>query len=132
MAKLKVFRTPIGFHDAYGAVPSQNAALKASGADADLFARGLAEEINEPKLRREPLSRPGEVVRVKRGTDAEHIRALPKRNVSTAPNSKAETTISAVSRPAEREMRKPAKPAPSKPSRARPGRNGVSQCRDQI
>jgi hypothetical protein len=28
-AKLKVFRTPIGFHDAYVAAPSQKAALEA-------------------------------------------------------------------------------------------------------
>jgi hypothetical protein len=29
MAKLKVFRTPIGFHDAYVAAPSKKAALAA-------------------------------------------------------------------------------------------------------
>lgn len=29
--KLKVYRTPIGFHDAYVAAPSQKAALKAWG-----------------------------------------------------------------------------------------------------
>lgn len=33
MPTLKVFRTPIGFHDAYVAVPSQKAALEAYGAD---------------------------------------------------------------------------------------------------
>ena len=37
MAKLKVFRTAIGFHDAYVASPSRAAALRAWGADTDLF-----------------------------------------------------------------------------------------------
>ena len=34
MPKLKVYRTPIGFHDAYVAAPSQKAALDAWGSDA--------------------------------------------------------------------------------------------------
>ena len=62
MAKLKVYRTPIGFHDAYVAAPSQKAALKAWGADADLFARGVAEMVTDESLLAEPLARPGEVV----------------------------------------------------------------------
>jgi hypothetical protein len=41
--KLKVYRTPIGFHDAYVAAPSKKAALEASGSDANLFVRGIAE-----------------------------------------------------------------------------------------
>ena len=44
---LKVYRTPIGFHDAYVAAPSQKAALAAWGADANLFARGSAEQVTE-------------------------------------------------------------------------------------
>ena len=39
--KLKVFRTPIGFHDAYVAAPSQKAALEAWGADSNIFAQTL-------------------------------------------------------------------------------------------
>ena len=61
--KLKVFRTPIGFHDAYVAVPSRKAALAAWGANADLFARGVAEEVTDATLAEEPLARPGEIVR---------------------------------------------------------------------
>lgn len=76
--QLKVFRTSIGFHDAYVAAASQKAALQAWGADANLFARGMAEEITDPKLMQEPLSRPGEVVRTSRGTMAEHLAALPE------------------------------------------------------
>jgi len=77
MAKLKVFRTPIGFHDAYVAAPSRKAALKAWGADADLFARGVAEEVTDPALVEAPLASAGTVIRVRRGTVAEHLAALP-------------------------------------------------------
>ena len=69
MAKLKVFRTSIGFDDAYVAAQSRKAALVAWGADTDLFAHGSAELVDDPRLTEEPLSRPGEVVRVRRGTE---------------------------------------------------------------
>jgi len=48
--QLKVFRTPIGFHDAYVAAPSQKAALEAWGTDTNLFEAGAAELDTEPKL----------------------------------------------------------------------------------
>ncbi|MDF2494335.1 hypothetical protein [Sphingomonas sp.] len=66
MAKLKVYRTPAGFHDAYVAAPSQKAALAAWGSSANLFARGLAEQVTDPALIAAPLDRPGEVIRVAR------------------------------------------------------------------
>jgi hypothetical protein len=75
--KLKVYRTPIGFHDAYVAAPSQKAALAAWGSDANLFARGIAEVVTDEELTREPLANPGEVIRRLRGTAAEQIAALP-------------------------------------------------------
>lgn len=75
--KLKVFRTPAGFHDAYVAASSRKAALAAWGADADLFARGVAEEVTDPALMEEPLARPGEVVKRSRGTAAEQLAAAP-------------------------------------------------------
>lgn len=74
---LKVFRTPIGFHDAYVAALSQKAGLEAWGSDANLFARGIAEIVTEPELTREPLARPGEVIKRSRGIVAEQIAALP-------------------------------------------------------
>jgi hypothetical protein len=76
-----VFRTPIGFHDAYVAAPSRKAALQAWGSERDLFARGAAEEVDDPKLMEEPLAKPGEVVRRARGTAAEQLAALPKDGV---------------------------------------------------
>jgi hypothetical protein len=98
MAKLKVFRTPAGFHDAFVAAPSQKAALKAWGSDANLFARGLAEEVTDPDLTREPLAHPGEVIRVARTM------------ADAAPTAKKTTRRKASPTPAP-------KPSP-KPSRA--------------
>jgi hypothetical protein len=83
--KLKVFRTAIGFHDAYVAAPSRKAALAAWGSDADLFARGVAEEVDDPALTAEPLTRPGEVIRRARGTTDEFFAALPKTSPHARP-----------------------------------------------
>jgi len=77
--KLKVFRTPIGFHDAYVAAPTKKAALEAWGADANLFARGTAEEVTDPTLTAAPLERPGEVIRVSRGDLSAQLKALGPR-----------------------------------------------------
>ena len=83
--KLKVFRTAVGFHDAYVAAPSRKAALEAWGSDANLFSTGAAEEISDPVLAKAPLAKPGEVVKLPRGTTAEHIAALPKASPHAQP-----------------------------------------------
>jgi hypothetical protein len=75
--KLKVYRTSTGFHDAYVAAPSRAAALRAWGSENDLFARGAAEEIDDPALTAEPLAHPGTVIRKSRGSLAEQLAALP-------------------------------------------------------
>ena len=75
---LKVFRTPIGFHDAFVAAASQKAALEAWGSESNLFAQGVAEVVTDPALTKEPLARPGEVVRRLRGSADEQIAALAK------------------------------------------------------
>jgi hypothetical protein len=75
MPKLKVYRTPIGFHDAYVAAPSMKAALKAWGTTKNLFSRGAAEIVTDPKLVKEPLAKPGEVIKRARGSVAEHRKA---------------------------------------------------------
>ena len=81
---LKVFRTPIGFHDAYVAAPSQKAALAAWGSSADLFARGVAERVTDEALMREPLASPGKIVRRLREGDADALAEgdTPKRKKS--------------------------------------------------
>ena len=97
--KLKVFRTPIGFHDAYVAAPSQKAALEAWGADGNLFAQGIAEQVTDPESMEEPLASPGKVIKRVRGSTDEHFAALdrtvlkpkpkPKSNGEEAPKPKA-------------------------------------------
>lgn len=78
MAKLKVYRTAIGFRDAYVAAPSQAAALRAWGTQKNLFARGMAELVTDPDLMEEPLARPGELVYRTRGSLTEQVAALGK------------------------------------------------------
>jgi hypothetical protein len=95
--KLKVFRTPIGFHDAYVAAPSRKAALAAWGAEANLFARGTAEQVSDPKLMAEPLKHPGEVIRVSRGDLKAQLKALGPRK--TKPEAKPELEPHKIAKP---------------------------------
>ena len=98
--KLKVFRTPTGFHDAYVAAPSRKAALEAWGSDADLFARGVAEEVTDPKLMAEPLKRPGEVIRLSRGDLGAQLKALgPKKEKVRQPEAEEKPRRSARPKP---------------------------------
>lgn len=108
--KLKVFRTPTGFHDAYVAASSRKAALKAWGTDVDLFARGAAEEVADPDLMEEALSRPGEVIRKARGTTEEHFTALPDKpsrsnKKDDAAPTKTKTKAKAKAKPKRRPSR---------------------------
>ncbi|WP_242149365.1 hypothetical protein [Sphingomonas sp. BAUL-RG-20F-R05-02] len=105
---LKVYRTPIGFHDAYVAAPSQKAALEAWGSTANLFARGIAEQVDDPGLIEEPLAQPGVVIRRSRGTTAEQIAALPP----DPPRTKVPKTAAPKGSP------RPSAPPRPKPSRA--------------
>ena len=104
--KLKVFRTPIGFHDAYVAAPSQKAALEAWGVDGNLFAQGIAEQVTDPELMEEPLASPGKVIKRVRGSADEHFAELDR----AAPKKKAAKESGKVV------QLKPKKPKP-KPSR---------------
>lgn len=117
--KLKVYRTPAGFNDAYVAAPSQKAALEAWGSDRDLFARGIAEVVTDPALTREPLASPGIVVKHSRGTTAEQIRAMPNPEPRALREHDAEP--SDTSKPSRKSKpAAPAKPAPRpKPSSAK-------------
>ena len=99
--KLKAFRTPIAFHDAYVAAPTKKAALEAWGTDANLFARGTAEEVTDPKLTAAPLERPGEVIRVSRGDLSAQLKALGPRKKPVAKGKTAQKPKS-NGRPARR------------------------------
>lgn len=116
--KLKVFRTPTGFHDAYVAAPSQKAALEAWGADSNLFARGVAEEVTDAALTAEPLKRPGEVIRVSRGDLAAQLKALGGKKKAPAKKKKKASSSPAPPPPPPVRPAKPKKPKPP-PSRAR-------------
>jgi hypothetical protein len=119
MPKLKVYRTPIGFHDAYVAATSQKAALKAWGSDADLFARGAAEVVTDAALVETPLAHPGEVIRLPRGTAAQHLKALGR----AAPKARARKAEVREAEPEKRTTRAPAKRlagTADKPRRATP------------
>ena len=74
--KLKVFRTAVGFHDAYVAAPSQKAALEAWGSDSNLFSQGLEEQVASGPGVDEALSNPGVVIRTSRGSVKEQMAAL--------------------------------------------------------
>ena len=77
--KLKLFKTVIGFHDAYVAAASQKAALEVWGASTDLFSAGLAERVDDPRVCEAAFDKPGTIVTAKRGTAKEWTeRAKPK------------------------------------------------------
>jgi flagellar motility protein MotE (MotC chaperone) len=107
--KLKVFRTPIGFHDAYVAAPSQKAALEAWGADGNLFAQGIAEQVTDPELMEEPLASPGKVIKRVRGSTDEHFAALDR--TARKPKSKAQAEDKEDTEEAPKPKAKP-KPRP--------------------
>ena len=102
--RLKVFKTPIGFHDAYVAAPSRKAALAAWGAGTDLFSAGIAEEVRDPdgKAAKAALARPGEVVREGRaGKEAPSLRPAPasgrgRKKPSRAGLDRAEAALAAL------------------------------------
>lgn len=101
-AKLKLFRTVTGFHDAYVAAPSRAAALRAWGATTDLFAMDAAEQVNDPQLMAQALSRPGEVIKRPRGSDHEHLAAASH---ATKAKAKPESTSTPALKPKPRPSR---------------------------
>ena len=122
--KLKVFRTSTGFHDAYVAAPSRKAALEAWGSDADLFARGVAEEVTDAKLTAEPRKRPGEVIKLSRGDLSAQLKALGPRKKSAkakteAPEEAAKPRKAARPRPPPRRDKVDAAEAGLKQARQR-------------
>ena len=120
MAKLKVYRTPIGFHDAYVAATSQKAALQAWGSDADLFARGIAEVVTDEALFAEPLASPGKVIRKLRGTAEEQLaEKIPERpKASSRHDEDEERAPKRRSAPAKKTAAPKKPPPPPRPDRA--------------
>jgi hypothetical protein len=119
MPTLKVYRTPIGFHDAYVAAPSKKAALRAWGSEKDLFARGSAELVTDAELSKAPLAEPGVVIKRSRGTAAEQIAALP-------PDKPRQARVADVEEAPTKAKKAAAKPA-SKP-KPRPDRAALDDA----
>lgn len=123
-SKLKVFRTAIGFHDAYVAAPSQKAALKSWGSESDLFAQKSAELVTDPALMAEPLANPGKVVKRLRGTAAEQIAALGPDRLRRPKKQEVEENPDSLSAP--RQKTSSQKPAPRPKPQPRPDRSAVA------
>jgi colicin import membrane protein len=78
--KLKTYQTSVGFFDLAVAAPSMAAALRAWGADTNLFQQGFAKETDDPAIVAATLAQPGVVLRRPVGSDgafSEHAE-LPK------------------------------------------------------
>ncbi len=129
--KLKVFRTAIGFHDAYVAAPSQKAALEAWGTDSNLFAAGAAEAVTDPALTKEPLERPGEVVRRLRGSADEQIAALGKDSKKKA-NRPSPRPSPASGRGGKKSAPSPASGAGGRKKPPRPSRAAVEKAEQAL
>ncbi len=126
-SKLKLFRTAIGFHDAYVAAPSQKAALEAWGSESNLFAVGAAERVDNPEVMREALERPGEVIKRTRGTMAEHIAALPK--AKAPPRRRSSSDAEEEDRAYTPRRARPSKPKPPRPRpKPRPKRTSLDRA----
>src|SRR4051812_32682992 len=67
--KLKTYQTSLGFFDLAIAAPSMKAALKAWGADSNLFHQGAAKESDDPAVIAATLKKPGIVLRRAVGSD---------------------------------------------------------------
>jgi len=139
MPKLKVYRTPIGFYDAYVAATSQKAALAAWGADADLFARGAADVVTDERLTEAPLADPGKVIRLPRGTEALHLQALgraqpaPRWRAASAKQPKPRTKTPAAETQKARVSSEPARrPAAPKRARPRPSRAALDKAEQAV
>ena len=66
--KLKTYQTSLGFFDQAIAAPSMKAALKAWGADSNLFHQGEAKETDDPKIVAATMAKPGIVLKRPVGT----------------------------------------------------------------
>ncbi|MBU3079275.1 hypothetical protein [Sphingomonas quercus] len=122
MPKLKVYRTSIGFHDAYVAAPSQKAALAAWGAGSNLFARGEAELVEDASLAEEPLAHPGKVIKRSRGSTVDHLAALP----ADRPKARAKTDDNADRKPRRATAKAGAPPTP------RPSRTALDKAEEAL
>ena len=67
--KLKTYQTSLGFFEQAIAAPSMKAALKAWGADSNLFHQGAAKESTDPDVIAATMAKPGVVLKRPVGSD---------------------------------------------------------------
>jgi len=111
MRRLKVFCATSGFHDSIVAAPSRPAALKAWGARTDLFSMGVAKQVTDPKIVKQALARPGEVIRLNRsgGEEAPVPKKKPRppaKRPSRARLTAAEEKLAELDKKQEKEREK--------------------------
>jgi hypothetical protein len=68
-SKLKTYQTSLGFFEQAIAAPSMKAALKAWGADSNLFHQGAAKESRDPDVIAATMAKPGVVLKRPVGSD---------------------------------------------------------------
>lgn len=133
--KLKVYRTPIGFHDAYVAAPSQKAAMVARGSEGNLFARELAEVVTDDELTREPLANPGKIVKRLRGSAEEQMAALPpdpQRRTKRTPGKGANGAPTPTRRTTESTRQPASKVRPRPKLKPRPSRERLDAAEKRL
>src|ERR1700709_2309531 len=86
--KLKTCQTSLGFFDQAIAAPSMKAALKAWGADSNLFHQGAAKESDDPAVIAAAMAAPGVVLRRPVGSDG------PSREHAELPTNRGDTANS--------------------------------------
>jgi hypothetical protein len=101
MAKLKVYQTRIGFHDAVVAAPNQKTALAAWDVRENLFAQGAASVAEDPQAVKAATAKPGVVLRRAAGSrepfgEAPSAPAVPK---LARPAGKASTPATKAAKP---------------------------------
>ena len=100
-AKLKVYATRIGFHDAVVAAPNQKAALKAWDIREDLFAQGTAASTDDPQAVKAATAAPGVVLRRPAGSDKAFCESPEAPDApSLKPAAKAKADKAAAAKPA--------------------------------
>jgi hypothetical protein len=114
--KLKTYQTALGFFEQAIAAPSMKAALKAWGADSNLFHQGAAKESRDPDVIAATMAKPGVVLKRPVGSDGpfgEHAELPTELGESGGPGksarrSKAHKPKRASSRPGNKAAEKKA------------------------
>ena len=113
--KLKTYQTSLGFFEHAIAAPSMKAALKAWGADSNLFHQGAAKESTDPDVIAATMAKPGMVLKRPVGSDGpfgEHAE-LPKhlgedgrKNPAHKPSAKAKKSSAQPDKATDRKAAK--------------------------